>query len=236
MIENTRLIREAAGLGVTVSPQQAELLDRYCTRVAETNRQLNLTAITDPREMEIKHLLDCLTVCAIQELQGKVADVGTGAGFPGVVLKIMRPDLDVTLIDATRKKLDFVQRACDDLGVAVTTVHGRAEELARGVYRESFDTVTARAVAPMASLLEYTLPLVLPGGFLVAMKGPEAKAELADSAFALKELGGKVTRTVDVELPDNSGRRIVLVEKSGATPGQYPRGGKNISKKPLMSK
>lgn len=236
MIDQQRLIQEAAALGITVTPQQSDLLDRYCAGVIDTNRHLNLTAITDPREVEIKHLLDCLAVCTLPQLRGAVADIGTGAGFPGVVLAVMRPDLRLTLIDATAKKLRFVLQACDALGIAVQTVHGRAEELARDTLRETFDTVTARAVAPLPTLLEYGLPLVNVGGHLLAMKGPEADVELADSAYALKELGGHTVEVKHITLPGGLRRAVVIIQKTAPTPGRYPRGGKNITKNPLMVK
>lgn len=235
MIDTTRFIEEAAALGAAVTPQQAELLARYCAQVVETNRHLNLTAITDPREVEVKHLLDCAAIAPLPVLAGRVADVGTGAGFPGVVLRVLRPDLEVTLVDATAKKLAFVQQACDALGIAVTTLHGRAEELARTQYREHFDTVTARAVAPLPSLAEYCLPLVQVGGYLVAMKGPEAEVELADSAYALAQLGGEPVDIVHFTLPGELRRAAVVLRKTAPTPPRYPRAGKNIAKAPLLA-
>lgn len=234
MIDRNRLITQAAALGVHVTPRQAELLDKYCAAVIETNREMNLTAITAPRDVEVKHLLDCLSICPLPQLRGKVADVGTGAGFPGAVLAIMRPDLALTLIDATAKKLAFVRQTCDAFGLAVEAVHGRAEELARGAYREQFDAVTARAVAPMAGLLEYCLPLVRVGGHFIAMKGPEAPVELGDSAYALRQLGGRPVQQKEVALPGGITRVIVIIEKTAATPARYPRGGKRISGNPLL--
>ncbi len=233
MIDKKRLISEAATLGADISEQAAKRLDDYCERLIETNKTLNLTAITDPREVEIKHLLDSSTLLTLEELRGKVADVGTGAGFPGVVLKAARPELSLTLIDATGKKLKFIENAAAETGIEVTTLHGRAEELARGEYRESFDTVTARAVASLPSLLEYCLPLVKAGGHLIAMKGPDAEEEIALSKHALKELSGMVIAKRRFTLPDESERVVVVIKKISQTAPKYPRSGKNISKSPL---
>ncbi len=233
MIEINRLISEAAALGVEISEDAAKRLDGYCERLVETNKSFNLTAITEPREVEIKHLLDSAALISIEELAGRVADVGTGAGFPGVVLKALKPSLSVTLIDATGKKLKFIEAAAAEMGVEVTTLHGRAEELARGEYRESFDTVTARAVAQLPSLLEYCLPLVKPGGHLIAMKGPDAEEEIALSKHALRELSGMVIAKRRFTLPDESERVVVVVKKISQTAPKYPRSGKNISKSPL---
>lgn len=236
MINKQRLIAEAAELCVAVSPEQAALLDGYCMRLAEANRQVNLTAITDPREMEIKHLLDCLALCRLPELKGPVADVGTGAGFPGVVIQIIKPELDITLIDATGKKLAIVEEICAGLGIGVKTLHGRAEELARGEWRGQFQTIVARAVAPLAALAEYCLPLVRIGGTLLAMKGPEAETEIGEAQFAIAEMGGKLTTVENFELPGGLRRAVVTIKKISQTPAKYPRNGRNIAKKPLKNR
>ncbi|MEA5050590.1 MAG: 16S rRNA (guanine(527)-N(7))-methyltransferase RsmG [Oscillospiraceae bacterium] len=233
MIDQQRLIREAADLGVTLGENAARQLDVYCAELAETNRTLNLTAIVEPRDVEIKHLLDSLAVLSCGRLSGRVADIGTGAGFPGVVLKAACPALDVTLIDATGKKLAFCERASALAGVRVEVVHGRAEELARGALRESFDGATARAVASLPALLEYCLPLVRRGGCFIALKGPEADEEVAASKKALALLGGRVADIRRFALPDGAKRALVIVEKISQTPTKYPRSGKNISKTPL---
>lgn len=236
MINQARLIAEAAGLGVTVSNKQAALLDDYCARLAEANKQFNLTAITDPREMEVKHLLDCLVLCRMPELTGPAADIGTGAGFPGAVLKIMKPELDITLIDATAKKLAFVADTCAGLGLEIKTLHGRAEELARGGRRECFQTATARAVAPLAALAEVCLPLVRVGGILLAMKGPEAEAEISEAQVAIARMGGVLTIVENFELPGGLRRAIVKIKKISQTPAKYPRNGSNIAKRPLKKR
>lgn len=236
MINRLRLITEAAEQGIAVSKQQAALMDAYCARMLEANRHINLTAITDPREVEIKHLLDCLALCRAPELIGRVADIGTGAGFPGVVLKIMNPELNITLIDATAKKLAFLGKTCAELGIEIKTLHGRAEELGRGSLRESFQTVVARAVAPLIALAEICLPLIKIGGFLLAMKGPEAKAETVDAQFAIAQMGGTLTIVENFELPGGLRRSIVKIKKISQTPAKYPRNALNIAKKPLKNR
>ncbi|MEA4911749.1 MAG: 16S rRNA (guanine(527)-N(7))-methyltransferase RsmG [Oscillospiraceae bacterium] len=233
MIDRQRLISEAAALGVPISEETARRLDVYCEELVETNRTLNLTAITEPRDVEIKHLLDSLLVLSCPQLSGRVADVGAGAGFPGFVLQAAKPALDVTLIDATGKKLAFCERAGARAGVPLRTLHGRAEELARGPLRESFDCVTARAVASLPALLEYCLPLVSVGGSFIALKGPEADGEIIAARQALRLLGGALTDSRRYTLPDGSRRALLVFEKISQTPTKYPRSGKNISKSPL---
>ncbi len=234
MIDREHLIAAAAAYGIPLTPAQAAQLDGYAGLLVEKNKVMNLTAITDPQGVEVKHLVDSLLCAAQPEVDGRVADIGTGAGFPGVVLKILKPALSLTLIDATAKKLDFVAQSCAAIGLAAGTVHGRAEELARSPeYRERFDCVTARAVANLPALCEYCLPFVRVGGWFIAMKGPEAAAELAAAAPALRALGGECAALRRFTLPDSSERSLVILKKISQTPTKYPRSGKNITKKPI---
>lgn len=225
---------DAKAFDLALDDKTAALLCSYAHKLCETNEHLNLTAITQPREVEVKHLLDSLLCAALPEVTGAVADVGTGGGFPGVVVAAHRQDADVTLIDATGKKLRFIETACGELGIAVKTVHGRAEELARSALRECFDAVTARAVAALPALCELCLPLVKPGGVFVAMKGAEWETELAAAENAIRVLGGSVLRTETFTLPEDGGTRaLIVIKKISHTPTKYPRGGKNIAKNPL---
>lgn len=233
MINTERLIARAAERGVEVSAEVAERIDRFCEMVLKTNEQFNLTAITDADEMEEKNALDCLMLLPYLPQGARLADVGTGAGFPGVVLKLARPDLDITLIEATDKKLRFAERAAAELGCPVTAVHLRGEEAARSELREQFDIVTARAVAALPALLEYTLPLVKVGGTLLAMKGAGAADEVAAAENALKVLGGKVEAVHTLQLPTAGERAIVQVKKISQCSAKYPRPSKNIRKNPL---
>ena len=226
-------IKKAEAYGGSISPDTAEKLLRYQDKVAEVNNSFNLTAITDPEEMEIKHLLDSLTCAILPEIKGEVADVGSGPGFPGAVIAAVRPECSVTLIEATDKKLQFSLNTCRELGIKAKGVHGRSEELGRKELRERFDTVTARAVAAMASLCEYCLPLLKVGGYMVAMKGAGAAEELQEAENAIKLLGGGEAELRSLTLPDGSERALVLVKKVAPTPEMYPRSGKNIRKSPL---
>lgn len=233
MMDIDRLMKRAAALRVTLPREAAERIDRFCGMVLETNRAFNLTAITDPDEMEEKSALDCLTLLPYIPQGAVLADVGCGAGFPGVVLALARPDIRVTLIEATEKKLRFAESAARTLGAEVQALHLRGEEAARGPLREQFSVVTARAVAALPALLEYTLPLVAPGGVLLAMKGASACEELAASANALKLLCGEVLDVVELTLPTAGSRAIVRVKKISQCSAKYPRPSKNIRKNPL---
>ena len=160
MINKERVGEWAAANRIALAPGKLDDLDRYAGEVAETNKQFNLTAITDPDDMEVRNIIDCLSVVPLIPEGARVADVGTGAGFPGMVIRIIRDDVDMTLIEATNKKLEFVCRTAEKLGYKVAGTHMRSEEAARSALRGSFDVVTARAVAPLPVLLEYTLPLL----------------------------------------------------------------------------
>ena len=233
MIDTLRLIENAERYGIVLDSKAAEDIDRYCEEVSITNEQFNLTAIKDPDEMEEKNALDCLTIIPYVPDGCRLADVGTGPGFPGVILKIAKPDVDVTLIEATDKKLQFAVRTAEKLGYSVTGVHARGEEAGRGEYREQFDAVVSRAVASLPALLEYTLPLVKVGGKLIAMKGAGAKEEIDLAGNALNILGGKVTGIHELTLPTAGERVILEIEKREPCPAKYPRQSKNIRKSPL---
>ena len=233
MINKERVGEWAAAKGIALAPGKLDDLDRYVGEVAETNKQFNLTAITDPEQMEILNIIDCLSVVPFIPEGARVADVGTGAGFPGMVIRILRDDVDVDLIEATNKKLDFVCRTAGKLGYKVRGFHMRSEEAARSELRGTFDAVTARAVAPLPVLLEYTLPLLKQGGVLLAMKGPAAEEEIAQSANALKELGGTIREIHTVELPSGEIRSIIEVVQEKTCPDKYPRASGIIRKRPL---
>ena len=233
MIDIHRLIENAKKYGVDLDVSAAEKIDLYCEAVRVTNEQFNLTAITDPDEMEEKNALDCLTILPYLPEGCRLADVGTGPGFPGVILKIARPDIDVTLIEATDKKLQFAVRTAEKLGYTVTGIHARGEEAGRGEFRDTFDVVSSRAVALLPALLEYTLPLVKVGGKLVAMKGAGAGEEIDLAKNALSVLGGKVTGIHELTLPTAGERVILEIEKIKPCPAKYPRQSKNITKASL---
>ena len=178
--------------------------------------------------------MDSLLLAAQPEVAGKMVDVGTGAGFPGIVAKIYKPDLELTLMEPTGKRVDFLRTVCGELGLqGVEFAKERAEEAARKVWREVFDVASARAVAALPVLCEYCLPLVKVGGVFIAMKGPDAAAETEASKNALHKLGGKLEEVRAFTLPDGSTRNLVIIRKISQTPTVYPRNGGKIAKKPL---
>lgn len=210
-------------------------LQRYAELLVEWNEKMNLTAITEPEDIAIKHFLDCLMFFKYVNVPegASVIDIGTGAGFPGVVLKIARPDIKLTLLDSLQKRIIFLRTLCDELGFKdVETVHSRAEDGARTL-REKYDFAVARAVANLPVLSEYCIPYVKAGGSFVALKGASAKDESEAAKAAIKVLGGKL-ESVDTFSLCNSGERgIITVKKISQTPPKYPRNPGKISKQPL---
>ena len=210
-------------------------LVRYGDLLIETNKVMNLTAITDPEDVATLHFLDSAALLTLESFSGKsVVDVGTGAGFPGLPLRVLEPSIRLTLLDALQKRISFLQSVCDDLGLDdVACVHGRAEEFAQA-HRESFDLVTSRAVADLQLLSELCLPLVKPGGAFLAMKSVECGPELERAARAIELLGGRVERTADYQIPGTEVvHRLVIIKKVAQTPKKYPRAFAKIKKNPL---
>lgn len=234
MIDTTRLVQKCSMWNISLTPDQLTALDKYAELLVETNKHVNLTAITTPEGIEDRHFVDSLLLAAQPEVAGRMVDVGTGAGFPGIVAKIYKPDLELTLMEPTGKRVDFLKYLCAELGLTgVEFAKERAEEAARKVWREQFDVACARAVAALPVLCEYCLPLVRVGGVFIALKGPDAPEELSASTAALKKLGGRAAGTRSFTLPDGSARTLVVCEKISQTPTVYPRNGGKIAKKPL---
>lgn len=232
------LLESAQALGIALSETQTDQFMQYLSLLLEWNEKMNLTAITDPVEVVQKHFIDCISVLPHLDLQGDetIIDVGTGAGFPGVPLKIASPALQVTLLDALQKRLTFLDTLTQSLQLSdVTLVHSRAEDGGQNPeLREQFDLCVSRAVANLAVLLEYCLPFVKVGGRLAALKGPDAAQEIEQAQNALQTLGGKVTAVIPVTIPHTDlQHQLVLVEKISSTPQRYPRKAGKISKKPL---
>jgi len=199
---------------------------------------MNLTAIEEDQEIIVKHFLDSLTALNALKLEDgmRLIDVGTGAGFPGVPLKICYPKIQLTLLDSLNKRINFLQELCQLLGLEkVEFIHGRAEDYGKNPeYRESFDYVVSRAVAELGILGEYCLPLVRKGGYFLALKGPLAEEELEKGKKALQILGGKVEEIISLHLPLREDKRtLVLIKKINPTPKQYPRKAGTPQKKPL---
>ncbi len=227
-----------AQLGIELTPGQIKAFDVYAAELSAWNQRFNLTAITDPDEVRIKHFLDSLT-CLLamgRSPAGRIVDIGTGAGFPGLPLKILCPRLSLTLIESVEKKADFCHHMVDVLGLSrVEVLHARAETVAHlPAHRASYDWAVARAVAALPVLLEYLLPFLRVGGAAVAQKGDTAPAEVASADEALQLLGGAVERLIPVELPQVVEKRyLVVVSKVAATPEGYPRRPGVPAKRPL---
>ena len=234
MIDKNRLEAKCAALGIALTGPMLDALDQYAEILVEYNQKVNLTAITDPEGIEDKHFADSLLLANLPETAGKLVDVGTGAGFPGVVAKIFKPELQLTLMEPTGKRVELLKYVCAQLGLSgVEFAKERAEEAARKVWREQFDVATARGVAALPMLSEYCLPLVKVGGVFLAMKGPGAAEELAESGAALKKLGGKGSGVAEFHLPGGDVRNIIRIKKISQTPPVYPRNGGKIAKSPL---
>lgn len=229
------LTKECANIGVDLSFLQKGQFESYYKLLIEWNKKINLTRITEPEEVVIKHFVDSLTLLKYCDIpQGaSVIDVGTGAGFPGIPLKIVRPDIKLTLLDSLKKRLSFLDEVCSTLDIDAQLVHARAEDGAKNAeYRERFDIAVSRAVARLNTLSEYCLPYVKVGGQFIPMKGPELTEELSEAKTAIKTLGGKINAVNEFELKD-SGRTIVVIKKTKQTPKTYPRHSSKIKSKPL---
>ena len=232
MINKERFLNTLKQYDIEISDLQFEQLDKYAEILVEYNEKVNLTAITDPEGIENKHFLDSLLFAKNPLVKGKVVDVGTGAGFPGIVTKIFKPEIDLTMIEPTGKRCTFLQYALDTIGIKANVVKERAEEAARKGYREKYDVATARAVADMRVLSEYCIPLVKIGGHFIAMKG-DGEKELTPAMNAISKLGAKFVTMEEYALPDESKRTIIISKKEKETPKVYPRNGGKISKAPL---
>ena len=210
-------------------------LIRYADLLVEKNKVMNLTAITEPADIAALHFLDSAALLTLADWKGKtVADIGTGAGFPGLPLRIVDPSIRLTLLDAQNKRVEFLKEVCGELGLAdVECVHARAEEFAAD-HREGFDLVTSRAVAALPLLCELCLPLVKVGGYFAAMKSVDADAELASAAHAIEVLGGAVDHVTDYAIPGTEvHHRVIFIKKCRETRKKYPRAFAKIKKNPL---
>ncbi len=241
MIDKALLKRYAADLGVTLDDAQLSRFDRYAERLCEWNEKMNLTGITDPYGIVIRHFIDSLTLVPFLKEGATLIDVGTGAGFPAIPAAIARPDVKVTLLDSLKKRLTFLDAVTEEVKLSAVTVHARAEDGGQDpALRERFDAATARAVAALPTLCEYCVPFVKQGGLFVALKGPEVDTQLADGRRAADKLGAtfRESRTLQVPVKPAEGeevfdRRLVVFDKTAATPKAYPRPAAKIAKKPL---
>ncbi|MGN0533406.1 MAG: 16S rRNA (guanine(527)-N(7))-methyltransferase RsmG [Eubacterium sp.] len=236
MINYDLMKQELDNMGVELDGYGLDRFDAYAERLVRWNNHVNLTAITDPDDIVIKHFVDCLSIMKYVKFNkgDKVIDVGTGAGFPGLPLLIANPDIDVNFVDSVGKKLGFIKDVLRNNGLVANVTHKRAEDLGKdGNFRESYDYAVARAVAPLNILCEYCLPLVKEGGYFIAMKGAAAEQEVADAANAIHTLGGALERSASFKLSTGDSRAIIIIKKISQTPTKYPRKSKKIDSRPL---
>ncbi len=237
VINNERLIQKANAYNIDIS-NIIEKLNLYAKLLVDYNKKVNLTALTLPEDIEDKHFIDSLILANCNEIKGSIIDVGTGAGFPGIIIKLFKPDTAITLLEPTGKRIDFLKFVCSELAITgnVFFAKERAEEAARKSYRESYNVATARAVANMNVLCEYCLPLVKKGGHFIAMKGANGYHEALGANSAVKKLGGELVINKQKNiytLPQGDKRILIVCKKISQTPSTYPRNGGKISKSPL---
>ena len=229
-----KMLEQFAKAGITLTEFQVKQLETLTDFMLEYNKNVNLTRITEPNEVIEKHYIDSILPLTMVDVpRGTLcADIGTGAGFPSLPMKIYRPDLEFTLIDSLGKRITYLDLACEKLGISCRTIHARSEEAAKKPeLRDSFGFVTARAVAALNVLCEYCLPYVKKGGIFAALKGSEDETKLAENA--VKKLGGEITDVKKYKLPLGDARQLVIIKKISDTPSQYPRAGGVIAKRPL---
>lgn len=236
MIDFEIMRAKAASFDINLDENRLKMLDIYGEMLVDWNTRINLTAITDVEGIMTRHFEDSLTVLSVVDIprNAKVIDIGTGAGFPGMVLKIVRPDIELTLLDSLNKRLVFLDEVAKAIGIKVETLHLRAEDGGKNsAYREKYDIACARAVANLRELSEYCLPYVKVGGKFISMKGPEVQNEVDSARTGIGILGGKINSVIELKISDGSGRNIIVLDKVKNTPPQFPRNAAKISKKPL---
>ena len=245
MYNDDRLKEGLNALSIPYTETMLTKLHQYYEMMVAKNQVMNLTAITEYDEVVVKHWLDSLCFAKVylrrrkEGFSPKLIDIGTGAGFPGIPIKIFFPEIEVLLLDSLQKRIAFLQDVVNSLSLnAISCVHGRAEELGRKPeYREQYDYAVSRAVARLASLSEASLPFVKQGGLFVPYKSESADEEISEAGFAIRELGGKMSEILDYQIPTSDlPRKLVVVEKAKTTPSKYPRGGGKPFKAPLIAK
>lgn len=236
MINSDLLKTGVNEIGAELDSYAIDRFDSYAERLVRWNEHVNLTAITDPDEIVIKHFVDSLYPLRYVQMKAgqKLIDIGTGAGFPALPLLIVNPGLEVNFVDSVGKKLGFVKDVLRNSGLVATITHCRAEEISKNDdHREQYDYATARAVAPLNVLCEYGLPFVKVGGLFIALKGSSGEEELHNAKDAIKTLGGELAKFDEYTLPNGDKRSIVIIRKISQTPTKYPRKSKKIDTKPL---
>ncbi|AIQ38614.1 16S rRNA (guanine(527)-N(7))-methyltransferase RsmG [Paenibacillus sp. FSL R5-0345] len=235
-IQFTQLLQER---GITLTAEQLEQFDLYYKELVSWNKKMNLTGITEREQVYTKHFYDSISLAFFLNLNeiNNLADIGSGAGFPGIPLKICFPHLKLTIIDSLSKRISFLQHVCTTLKLSdVQLIHGRAEDIARQFkHRDAYDLVTARAVARLSLLNEFCLPFTRKDGVFAAMKGNDPSEELSEAKYSLKELRAQLDKVESFSLPvEESARHIVIIRKTGASPAKYPRKAGIPAKTPLI--
>ena len=224
--------------GFVITEKQVDQFYTYYELLIETNKVMNLTAITEYEEVVDKHFVDSILLGSVKELSGKkrVIDVGTGAGFPGIPLKIVYPELEITLLDSLNKRVKFLNEVIEELGLTgIQAVHSRAEDLAQdAAYRQQYDICVSRAVANLATLSEYCIPFVKQGGYFISYKSTQIEEELKQAKKAVQVLGGTLEQIETVQIPGTTiERQFVMIRKTGTTPKKFPRKAGTASKTPI---
>ena len=235
---SNKILNKIKFLNTKLNDFQIIQLFNYMNLLIEWNEKINLTAITNPDEIIIKHFIDSVTINEFIEKNSKIIDIGTGAGFPGIPLKIVREDISITLMDSLNKRIVFLEEIIKKLDLKkVETVHARAEELGNNkLYRQKFDYATSRAVAPLNYLLEYMMPFVKVGGCCICMKGSNIEEELKEAESAIIKLGGKIENIWNFKLPETDiERNIIIIRKIKDTPKQFPRKPGIPKKQPIIN-
>ena len=230
------VIKACSKIGIDLEESKAEKFEQYYKTLIEWNEKINLTRIVEPEEVALKHFADSLSILNYFDIPkgAKVIDVGTGAGFPGLPLKIYRADIELTLLDSLNKRLNFLQEVANEINEEVTTLHARAEDAGKDKsHREIYDISVSRAVARLNTLCEYCLPFVKVGGSFIAMKASDYKEELIEAQNAVKALGGEISSVNEFSLSGAGERAVIVIKKISPTPETYPRNAKKIKNKPL---
>ena len=234
------LTQQLSTHGIELSDKQQQQFQTYYQMLVEWNEKMNLTSITEEHEVYLKHFYDSIATSFYTDLTKEltICDVGAGAGFPSIPLKIIFPNLKVTIVDSLNKRIHFLNQLAEALELDnVSFVHDRAETYGKGDYRTSYDIVTARAVARLSVLSELCLPLVKKGGHFIALKSSKGEEELEEARFGIGVLGGKVLDTISYELPEDAGeRQMIIIDKRSQTPKKYPRKPGTPNKSPLLEK
>ncbi|MDR0979191.1 MAG: 16S rRNA (guanine(527)-N(7))-methyltransferase RsmG [Lachnospiraceae bacterium] len=223
-------------LNMVLDEEKIKKFYTYMNILISENEKVNLTAITEPREIVLKHFIDSITICSLIKEEDRIIDVGTGAGFPGIPLKIVDNTINVTLLDSLNKRINFLNLVINKLELKnIGTIHSRAEDAGNNKeYREKYDVAVSRAVAPLPVLLEYMVPLVKQKGKIICMKGPNSKQEIEDAKEAIKVLGAEIEDIKEIKLPfSDIERTIIIINKSKNTPKEYPRKAGIPTKNPI---